>query len=71
MSFANATGGIREEGKERNQNDHYPTPPFATHAKWMSSMSADQLSFMKKKIDDAAVQPNDAPDRLAGILSEG
>lgn len=32
MNFANATGGIREEGRERNENDHYPTPPFATHS---------------------------------------
>jgi len=32
MTFVNAYGGVREEGNERVQNDHYPTPPVATYA---------------------------------------
>jgi hypothetical protein len=32
MTFANAYGGVREEGKPRVENDHYPTPPLATFA---------------------------------------
>lgn len=32
MTFANMYGGVRTVKEDRNEHDHYPTPPFATYA---------------------------------------
>lgn len=43
MSFVKAYGGERKKGKDRAENDHYPTPPFVTH-----SLLINHLAVPKK-----------------------
>lgn len=43
MSFVNISGGIRDEERDRSQNDYYPTPPFATYALLKSDDVPEQV----------------------------